>query len=99
MVKNAPANAWGSGSIPGSRGSPGGGNGNPLQYFLPENSIDRRAWQTAVHKFHRQRNLAGYSPWAHKELDVTEHAHTYTGSAEVKKKNPPANSGDTVDTG
>ena len=25
-------------------------------------------------KFHRQRNLAGYSPWGHKESDTTEHA-------------------------
>ena len=24
-------------------------------------------------KFHGQRNLAGYSPWGHKELDITEH--------------------------
>ena len=31
-IKNPPANAGGSGSIPGSGRSPGGGNGNPLQY-------------------------------------------------------------------
>ena len=31
------------GSIPGSGGSPGEGNGNPLQYFSLENSMDRRA--------------------------------------------------------
>ena len=24
-------------------------------------------------KSHRQRNLAGHSPWGHKELDITEH--------------------------
>ena len=23
-------------------------------------------------EFHRQRNLAGYSPWGHKEVDTTE---------------------------
>ena len=36
MVKNPPANAGeqrDSGSIPGSGRSPGGGHGNPLQYF------------------------------------------------------------------
>ena len=29
---------------------------------------------------HGQRSLVGYSPWGHKELDVTEHSaeHTYT---------------------
>ena len=25
---------------------------------------------------HGQRSLVGYSPWCHKELDMTEHAHT-----------------------
>ena len=52
------------GSIPGLERSPGQGNGNPLQYFLPEKS-------------HGQRSLVGYSPWGHKESDhrVTEHTH------------------------
>ena len=35
-----------------------------------------RKWQPSPvflpGKFHRQRNLAGYSPWGHKELDTTE---------------------------
>ena len=42
-----------------------------------------RTWQlTPVFlpgKFHGQRNLAGYSPWGHKELDTTEWAHTHNG--------------------
>ena len=42
----------------------------------------RRKWQpTPVFypgKSHRQRSLAGYSPWGHKELDATEHTHTHT---------------------
>ena len=63
MVKNLPANAGdvkNSGLIPGLRRSPGGGNGNPLQYSCLENSIDRGAW------------WATYSPWDCKELDATE---------------------------
>ena len=32
------------GSIPGSRRSPGEGNGNPLQYSSLENPMDRGAW-------------------------------------------------------
>ena len=32
------------GSIPGSRRSPGEGNGNPLQYYCLENPTDGRAW-------------------------------------------------------
>ena len=36
------------GTIPGSRGSPGQGNGNPLQYSCLENSMDRGAWWATV---------------------------------------------------
>ena len=47
VVKKLSANAGDAGdlgSIPGSRRSPGGGNGNPLQYSCLENSMDRGAW-------------------------------------------------------
>ena len=37
------------GSTPGLRRSPGEGNGNPLQYFFLENSMDRGAWWATVH--------------------------------------------------
>ena len=39
----------GLGSIPGSGRSPGGRNGNPLQYSCLENPMDREAWQSTVH--------------------------------------------------
>ena len=29
--------------------SPGGGHGNPLQYSLLENAMDRGAWRATVH--------------------------------------------------
>ena len=48
MVKNLPANAGGVSSIPGSEKSPGGGNGNPLQYSFLENPMDRGAWPATV---------------------------------------------------
>ena len=35
--------------IPGSGTSPGEGNGNPLQYSCPENSVDRGARQATAH--------------------------------------------------
>ena len=47
------------GSIPGLERSPGGGHGNPLQDCSLKNP-------------HGQRSLAGYSPWGHKELDITK---------------------------
>ena len=37
------------GSIPGSGRSPGGGDGNPLQYSCLENPMGRGAWQATVH--------------------------------------------------
>ena len=40
-VKTPSANAGDSGLVPGSRRFPGEGNGNPLQYSYPENSMDR----------------------------------------------------------
>ena len=45
VVKNPPANAGDMGLIPGSGRSPGGENGNPLQYSYLENPMDRGAWQ------------------------------------------------------
>ena len=48
VVKNPPANAGDisiEGLIPGSGRSPGGGNGNPFQYFCLENSMEReKCW-------------------------------------------------------
>ena len=40
---------WDPGSVPGSGRSPGGGNGNPLQYSCLGNPMDRGAWQAIVH--------------------------------------------------
>ena len=48
-VKASAYNAGNPGSIPGLGRSPGEGNGNPLQYSCLENSMDRGAWQAAVH--------------------------------------------------
>ena len=66
MVKNLLAEAGPAGDgglIPGSGRSPGGGSGNPLQYFCLNNPMDRGAW------------WATYSPWGRKESDMTEHAY------------------------
>ena len=47
-VKNLPANAGDTGSIPRLGRSPEGGNGNLHQYFCLENSMDRGAWWAIV---------------------------------------------------
>ena len=52
VVKNLPTNAGDTrdaGLIPWSGRSPGGGNGNPLQYCCLENPKDRGAWLATVH--------------------------------------------------
>ena len=42
MVKDLPANAGDTGSIPRSGRCSGVGNGNPLQYCCLENSVDKQ---------------------------------------------------------
>ena len=51
VVKNPPVNAGDAGLILGSGRSPGGGNGNPLQYSCLEKPMDRGLY-----------SLVGYSP-------------------------------------
>ena len=61
MLNNPPANvgdAGDVGSVPESRGSPGEGNRNPLQYCCLENPMDKGAWRATVQGL--------------KELDMTE---------------------------
>ena len=48
MVEST-CNAGDVGSIPGSRRSPGGGHGSPLQYSCLEKLMDREAWWATVH--------------------------------------------------
>ena len=49
VVKNLPASAGDTGSIPGSGRSPGEGNGNLLQYSCLENPMEKGARRAAVH--------------------------------------------------
>ena len=76
VVKRLPLDAGDTGDtglIPESERSPGEGNGNPLEYSCLENP-------------HGQRSLVGHSPWGHKELDMTEHAGTFTHFKRKKNK-------------
>ena len=47
--KESACNVGDLGSIPGLGRSPGGGQGNVLQYSCLEKSMDRGAWQATVH--------------------------------------------------
>ena len=57
--KESACSAGDPGSIPGLGKSPGEGRGYPLQYSCPDDPMDRVS-------------LVGYSPWGHKESDMTE---------------------------
>ena len=75
--KESTHNAGDLGWIPGLRRSPEGGHGNPLQYYCLENPQG-------------QRNLASYSPWSRKELDMTQqlsiHSVILEGELEILGK-------------
>jgi len=57
VVKNSPAKAGDTGSIPGLGRSPGGGSGNPLQCSCLENSMDRGAWQATIHEVAKELDM------------------------------------------
>ena len=58
MVKNPSANAGDAGVLGLISGSGRSSVMEPTLVFLPR-------------RFHGQRSLAGYSPWSHKESDMT----------------------------
>ena len=73
MVKNVPANAGDTGDmglITGLGRSPGGGNGNPLQYSCWDNHMDRETWQATVHGVSKSQTQIN--------MHVGMHAHTHT---------------------
>ena len=73
VVKNRPADAGVVGSIPGS---PGEGNGNPLQYSCLENPMDRGAWQATVHGVAKESDMTGHT---------YTHTHTLVRRKEINK--------------
>ena len=90
VVKNLPANTGDSGSIPGSRRSPGGGNGNLLQYSGLENPRDGGAWWAAVDGVAQSRTRL-------KRLSSSSSNRGFPEGSVVK--NLPANIGDERDMG
>ena len=60
--KDSPCSAVDWGLISGSSRSPGGGNGNPLQYSCLENPMDTGGWRTTVHGVARVRHDLATKP-------------------------------------
>ena len=68
MAKNLPANAGDAGDwslISGWGRSPGGGNGNLLQYSCLENIMDREAWRAVVHRVAKSQTRLSDGACAH----------------------------------
>ena len=59
VIKNLPASAGDTGSVPGSGRSPGKRNSNPL-HSCQGNPTDREAWQATIHGVTKElgKNLA-----------------------------------------
>ena len=77
VVKNLPVSARDAGvtgSIPGSGRSPGGGNGNPLQYSCLNNPTAGQTWQPTVQRVTKS--------WTR----LTDHTCTHS-STELSKYN------------
>ena len=78
------------GSITGFQISPGGGNGNPLQYSHLKNPMDRGAWQATVQKDCKHHGLRF---WFHsKEASRLKLALGFIDSVTMmaqQVKNPP----------
>ena len=72
--KESTCHARDSSSIPGSGRSPGGVNGNPLQYPCLENSMDSGAWQVTVHRVTKR---------VRHDWVTNTHTHTHTHSHQV----------------
>ena len=70
-VKNPPANAGDTDLIPESGRSPGGGNGNPLQYPCLENSMVKGAWWAKSMRYQRVRH-----DWAHTHYRFVVASHS-----------------------
>ena len=62
LVRNLPAMQETLDSIPGLGGSPGEGNGKPLQYSCLENPMDRRAWWATALGITRARHDSATTP-------------------------------------
>ena len=78
VVKNPPANAGDAGSIPGWGRSPGRGQGHALQWRRQETRVPFLGGEVAPTpvllpgESHGQRSLKGYSPWGHKDSEMTD---------------------------
>ena len=78
-VKESACDVGDLGLIPGLGRSPGGGNGNPLQYSCLGNPMDRRAWPATVQGVAKS--------WTRlKQLSTHVHAILHSSGTSLQKK-------------
>ena len=80
--KESACDARDAGSIPGSGGSPGEGNGNLLQYSCLGNPTDRGAWWATVHGVARVRHDLVIKPIYLAHIPA-QNAHVHTHTKEI----------------
>ena len=66
------------GLIPGSGRSPGGGDGNALQYFCLENPMDRGVWWATVHGVAQSQTWLKRLSTMHNNAWIPKHIHAHT---------------------
>ena len=88
-VEGLPGGASGKDSIcqckrprfnPWSGRSPGGGNGNPLQYSCLENPMDKGGWWASVH------GISKNQTWLCTRARAHTHTHTHTHTHSVERR-------------
>ena len=75
--KESDCNSGDMGLIPGSRRSPGEGNGNPLQYSCLENPMDRGTWWATIHGVTKSRDDLANNTHTHTYTHTHTHTHTF----------------------
>ena len=88
LIKNLPANAGDArdvGSIPGSGGFPGKGNGNPVQYSGLESSIHKGGWLATVHAV--AKSWTQLSTGEKSQCDNPRHSLPHNGQSMILRAN------------
>ena len=83
------------GNVSCFHGFPSGSVGKESRLRMQETQIQSLGWEAHLRRqwqpipvflpgeFHRQRNLVGYCPWGHKELDMTEQLSSCVHRGEI----------------
>jgi len=90
VAKNLPVNAGYVGSIPGTGRSPGGGNGNLLQYSCLGNPMDRGTWQTTFNGVAKESDMTYWLNNNSKDhIHIVKHGGRVTSTVIIQSRHNP----------